>query len=105
LEKERHKVWEDDLNRCVDAVAIQLQNVPLLFAWNADETQVGISKKYIATDVIVAKQIPPGTVTIAEEHDGSQMTLLTGISPFGDPIPPLFTRKNKTFEIERPAEQ
>jgi hypothetical protein len=59
---------------------------------------VGISKRHVAPDVIVAKQTPPGTVTIAEEHDDSQMTLLTGISAFGDSNPPLFISKNKLLK-------
>jgi hypothetical protein len=48
---------------------------------------------------------PPGTVTIAGEHDDSETTLLTGISEFGDSIPPLFISKNKTFEGEKLGEQ
>jgi hypothetical protein len=71
LEKERNEISKDDLNRYFDAVTIQLQNVPSLFIWNADETRLGISKKHVAPDVIVAKQAPPGTVTITEEHDDS----------------------------------
>jgi hypothetical protein len=54
LDKGRHEISEDDLNRYFDVVTIQLQNVPSLFIWNADETRVGISKKRVASDVIVA---------------------------------------------------
>jgi hypothetical protein len=43
LEKDRHEISEDDLNRYFHAITIQLQNVSSLFVWNADETQVGIS--------------------------------------------------------------
>jgi hypothetical protein len=43
-------------------------------------------------------------MTIAEEHDDNRMTLLTGISAFGDSIPPLFISKNN-FEAEGLAEQ
>jgi membrane-anchored protein YejM (alkaline phosphatase superfamily) len=78
--------------------------VPSLFVWNADETRVRISKKHIVPDVIVAKQTPPGTVTIAEEHDDSQMTLLTGISAFGDSIS-RYSSAKQNFETKRRAEQ
>jgi hypothetical protein len=46
-------------------------------------------------------------ITIVEEHDDSQMTLLTGVSAFGASISPLFIskNKNKTFETERLAKQ
>jgi hypothetical protein len=84
---------------------IQLQNVPSLFVWNTDETRIGISKKDIAPDVIVAKQTPRGTVTIAEENDESQMRFLTGISAYGGSIPPLFIIKSKSFEAEKLTEQ
>jgi hypothetical protein len=32
-----------------------MQNVPSLFAWNVDDTGVGISKKHVAPDVAIAK--------------------------------------------------
>jgi hypothetical protein len=62
------------LNRYFDAVTDQLQNVPSLFVWNADETPVGISKKHIAPGVNIAKQTPPGTITVADEYDENQIT-------------------------------
>jgi hypothetical protein len=51
------------------------------------------------------QKAPPGTVTTAEEHNDTQMTLLASISAFGDSIPPLFISKSKRFEAERLAEQ
>jgi hypothetical protein len=36
LEKERHEISEDDLNRYFDAIKIQLQNLPLMFICHAD---------------------------------------------------------------------
>jgi hypothetical protein len=105
LEKEHHETSEDDLNRYFDAVTIHIQSVSSLFVWNADETQVGISKKYVIPEVIVKEQTRPGTITIAEEHDDSQMTLITGFSAFGYSIPPLFIGKNTIFDAERLAEQ
>jgi hypothetical protein len=105
LEKERHERSEDDLNRYFDAVTIHIQSVSSLFLWTAHETRVGISKKHVIPEVIVTEQTLLGTVTIAEEHNDSQMTLLTGISAFGYSIPPLFISKNKIFEAERLAEQ
>jgi hypothetical protein len=74
LEKERHETSEDDLNSYFDAVTIHIQSASSLFVWNADETQVGISKKHVIPEVIVKEQTPRGTVTIAEKHDDSQMT-------------------------------
>jgi hypothetical protein len=58
MEEERHEISEDDWNRYSDAATTRLQNVPSLFVWNADETGVGISKKHVAPDVLVAKQAP-----------------------------------------------
>jgi hypothetical protein len=66
LKKERHKISEDDLNRHFGAVTTQLQNVPSLFVWKADETRTGVSKKHVAPVIIIAKRTPPETVTIAE---------------------------------------
>jgi hypothetical protein len=97
LEKERHEISDNDLNHYFDTITIQLQNVSSLFVWNKQKTRVGISKKHLAPDVIVTKQTQPRTVTIAEEHDDNQMTLLTGISVFGDSIPPSFTSESETF--------
>jgi hypothetical protein len=95
LKKEHQNISEDDLNRYFDAVTIQLQNLPSLFVWKAAETRLGIPKKHAAPDVILAKQTPPGTAVIAEEHGDSEVTFPTGISAFGGPIPPLFISKTK----------
>jgi hypothetical protein len=43
----------------------------------------------------VAKDTQPGSVTVANERDDNQLTLLTAISAFGDPIPPMFITNNK----------
>jgi deoxyinosine 3'endonuclease (endonuclease V) len=75
------------------------------FEVSVSAPRVGIAKKYVALDVIVVKQTPPGTFIIAEKHAYNQMTLLTGISAFRNSIPPLFISKSKTFEAERLDEQ
>jgi hypothetical protein len=49
-------------------------------------------------DVIVASGTKPGSVVIPEIRDGTQLTLLTVISVFGDSTYPYFISKNKTFE-------
>jgi hypothetical protein len=105
LEREPAEILENNLNHYFDTVMIRLQNALSRFVWNADETRAQISEMHVAPDLIVAKQTPPGTVTITEEHNDSQMTLLAWIPAFEDSIPPLFISKNKTFEAERLPEQ
>jgi hypothetical protein len=80
LEKERHNVSEEDLRNYFATVSIQLEKVPSLFVWNADETRVGIPKKCASPQVIVAKQTWPRTVTVPKERDDSQLTMLTANS-------------------------
>jgi hypothetical protein len=48
--------------------------------------------------VIGAANTKPGSVTVPEERDDAQLTLLTVISAFGDSTCPLFISKLKTFE-------
>jgi hypothetical protein len=64
---------------------------PSLFIWGADETRVGIAKKHVASDIIVAKNAPPGALTIVHERDHSQMTAPQH----------LFISKNSIFETKR----
>jgi hypothetical protein len=63
------------------------------------------SQKSMSHQTSLLKKAPSGTVTIAEEHEDRQVTLLTGVSGFGDSVAPLFISNNKTFEAERLAEQ
>jgi hypothetical protein len=105
LETERRKVSEDDLKCHFDAVAIHLQDLLSLFMRNAGETNVGIPKKQVPQEVIVSRQIQPGTVTIAENHDDSQPTLPMAISVSADLTPPMSIKKRRDFETERLAEK
>jgi 4-hydroxybenzoate polyprenyltransferase len=105
LRKERHNVSEEDLCNYFDTVSIQLEKVPSLFVWNADETRVGIPKKCASPQVIVAKQTRPRTVRVPKERDDNQLTTLTAISAFGDSNPPMFISKSKIFLSEVLIEQ
>jgi hypothetical protein len=91
IETERQKVSEDDLKNYFN-VAINPQHVPPLFVWNANEARFGVPTKR-APGVTVSKQTEPGIATAAEDRDGNQLTLSTGISTFGDSAPPMFVRK------------
>jgi hypothetical protein len=66
--------------------------------WNADETRIGSPEKQRPQQVIVAKDTPPRTITVAAVHDDVQLTLLTAIPAFGDSIPPLMITKNQIYE-------
>jgi hypothetical protein len=77
---------------------MNLKYVPSLFVWNAYETRIGSPKKQRPPQVIVAKDAPLGTTTVAAVGDDAQLTLLTAISAFGDSIPPRIITKNRTYE-------
>jgi hypothetical protein len=79
-------------------VAGQLKAIPSPLMWNGDETMAGCSKKIAQPEVIVATNTKPSSVTVPEERDDAQLTLLTAISAFGDSTRPLFISKLKTFE-------
>ena len=98
MEKARHDVSADDLKLYFTHLSEHMQKVPSPFVWNADETRIGAPKKQRAPEVIVAKETRPGTTTVPEERDDTQLTLLTAISAFGDSIPPLIISKNQTYE-------
>jgi hypothetical protein len=98
LEKERHKVSEEDIKRYFETLTIYLQKVPSRFTWNADQTRVGKPKKQETPDVVVSATTKTGTVTNAKKRDDSQLMVLTAVSAFEDSIPHLFIPKNKTFE-------
>jgi hypothetical protein len=68
------------------------------FVWNADETRIGKPKKQETPDVSISATTKTGTVTIADEREDNQLTVLTAISAFEDSIPPLFITGNKAFE-------
>jgi hypothetical protein len=105
LEKERRTASEEDLRNYLDTVSIQLETVPSLFIWNADETRVDIPKECASPQVIVAKQTRPRTITVPKKRDDSSLAMLTAISALGDSTPPTFISKNKTFISEALARQ
>jgi hypothetical protein len=84
LEKDRHDVSADEVRSYFDTVACQLKAIPLPFVWNVDKMRVGCPKRIAQTEVIVATNTEPGSVTVPEERDDAQLTLLTAISVFGD---------------------
>jgi hypothetical protein len=86
------------LEVCFDTVADQLKAIPSPFAWNVDEARLGCPKRIAQPEVIVATNPKPGSVTVPEERNDAQLTLLTAISAFGDSTCPLFISKLKTFE-------
>jgi hypothetical protein len=79
-------------------VAGQLKAIPSPFVWNMDKTRVGYSKRIAHPEVIVAINVEPGSVTVPEERDDTQLTLFMTIFAFGDSTFPLFISKLKTFE-------
>jgi hypothetical protein len=76
------------LERYFETVGAQLKNIASLFVWNADEARIGSPKKQCPQQVIVAKDTPPGTTTVAAVRNDAQLTVLTVTSAFGDSIPP-----------------
>jgi hypothetical protein len=97
MEKKRHEVSADDLERHFKTAGAHLKKVPLLFLWNVDETRIGPPKKQRPPPVIVAKDTPPGTTSVAVVRDDAQLTRLTVISAFGGSVPLLTISKNKTI--------
>jgi hypothetical protein len=89
----------------LEAVSLHVQKGPSTFVWNADETRVGAPKREARPEVIVASRTDPETLTVAEERDDNQLSVLTAISAFGGSIPPMFISKRKTFESGRLAEE
>jgi hypothetical protein len=98
LEKDRHDVSPNEARSYFDTVAGKLTAFPSPFVWNVYETRVGCPKRIAHSEVIVATNTKPGSVTVPEERNDAQLTLLTAISAFGDSICPLFISKLKTFE-------
>jgi hypothetical protein len=98
LENDRHDVSPDKLRSYFDTVADQLKVIPSPFVCKVDETRVGCPKRIAQPEVIVATNRKPGSVTVLEEWDDAQLTLLTAISAFRDSTCPLSISKLKTFE-------
>jgi hypothetical protein len=98
LEKDRHDVSPDEVRSYFDTVAGQLKAIPLPFVWNVDETRVRCPKRIAEPEIIVATNPKPGSVTVPEERDDAQLTLLTAISAFRGSTCPLFISKLKRFE-------
>jgi hypothetical protein len=96
LEKDRHDVSPDEVRSCFNTVAGQLKAIPSPFVWNVDETRAGRPKRIAQSEIIVATNTKPGSVTVPEKRD--QLSLLTAISAHGDSTYPLFISKLKTFE-------
>jgi hypothetical protein len=84
LEKDRHDVSPDEVRSYFDTVAGQLKAIPSPFVWNVDEMKVGCPKRIVQPEGIVATNTKPGSVTVPEERNDVQLTLLTTISAFGD---------------------
>jgi hypothetical protein len=95
MKKERHEVSTDDLGCYIETVDVHLKDIPLLFVWNADETRIESWTKQRPSQVIVAKDTPLGTTTVAAVREDVQLTILTLISAFGDSVPPLIVSKNQ----------
>jgi hypothetical protein len=85
LEKDRHDVSPDEVRSYFDTVASQQKAIPSPFVWNVDRTRVGCPKRIAQPEVIVATNTKPGSVTVPEERDDVQLTMLTVISMFGIP--------------------
>jgi hypothetical protein len=98
VEKDRHDVSPDGVRSYFDTVAGQLKAIASPFLWNVDETRVRCPKRIAQPEAIVAINTKPGFVTVPEERDDSQLTLLMAISAFGDSMCALFISKLKTFE-------
>jgi hypothetical protein len=97
LEKDGHNVSPDEVRSYFDTVTGQLKAIPSPFVWNVDETRLGCPKRIAQSEVIVAANTKPGSVTVPEARDDAQFTLLTAISAFGDSTCPLFISKLKNF--------
>jgi hypothetical protein len=81
-----------------------LKDIPSLFVWNPDETRIESPKKQGPPHVIIVKDTPPGTTTVAAVRDDAQLILLTAISVFSDSVPRLIITKNQTHEKHLLAE-
>jgi hypothetical protein len=57
-----------------------------------------VHRKTAPPNVIVAASTKSRTVTVPEEKDDAQLTLITVISASGDFTIPMFISKNKTFD-------
>jgi hypothetical protein len=98
LEEDRHNVDPDEIKSCLNCCKDRLKTIRYMFVWNVDKTRVRAAKKQQAPNVIVSSQAGPGLITVPENRADSQLTLLAGISAFGDSTPPFFISKNKMFE-------
>jgi hypothetical protein len=98
LEKDRHDASSDEVRSYFNTAAGQFKAIPSPFVWNVDEARVGCPKRIAQPEVIVATNTKPGSITVPEERDDAQLTLLTAISAFGVSTCPLFISKLKTFE-------
>jgi hypothetical protein len=98
FEKDRHDVSPDEVRSYFGTVTGQLKGIRSPFVWNVDETRVRCPKRVAQPEVIVVTNMKPGSVTVPEEWDEAQLTLLTAISAFGDSTCHIFISKLKTFE-------
>jgi hypothetical protein len=65
-----------------------LKGIPSLFVWNPDETRIWSLKRQRPSQVIVAKDTPPGTITVDAVRDDVQWTLfmvIIGVRQFNSP--------------------
>jgi hypothetical protein len=98
LEKDRQDVSPDEVRGYFDTVAGQLKAIPSPFVWDVDGTRFGCPKRIAQPEIIVATDTKPSSVTVPEQRDDAQLTLLTAISAFEDSTCPLFISKLKIFE-------
>jgi hypothetical protein len=105
LEKDRHNVSLDDMKRNFETLAGQVKSNPSRSVWSADQMKVGCQKKASRSEVIIAVNTKPGSVTIPEVRDDAQFTLRTAISTFRNSTYPFFISKLKRFEKTLLTEQ
>jgi hypothetical protein len=97
LEKDRHEVSPEEVRNYFDTVAGQLKAIRSPFVWNVDATRLGCPKRMAQPEGMIVTNMKPGSVTLPEEWDDAQLTLLTEISALGDSTCPLSISKLKTF--------
>jgi hypothetical protein len=84
------------LKRCFETGGVHLKDVSSFIIWNAAETRIASPKTQRSPQVIVAKDAPSGTTTIAAMRNDAQLTLLKPISAFLSLISPLIIAKKQT---------
>jgi hypothetical protein len=105
LDQQRQFLNVNDVVAYFNAIENAIYGVPSPFVWNIDETRVGKPKRTEPPNVIVAKETRPDAVTISFPLDDAQLTLVAGISAFGDYTVPMLISKNQTFDRDQISAQ